>query len=109
MTRYQKGKLEITEIYAATENGLDIITDIYPDALAAALAGGSFRADDTGQDAWLTRNGGVWYVQYREGEPESPVRLYMRHYGVGIDDALRQLHALYVANAAPVAEEGGER
>lgn len=109
MSSYRKYKTEISKIYAATENGLDIITDIYPDALAAALAGGSFRAGDTGQDAWLTRNGGVWYVQYRKGEPESPVRLYMRHYGVGIDDALRQLHALYKANAAPVAEEGGER
>lgn len=109
MSIYRKYKTEISKIYAATELGLDIITDIYPDALAAALAGGSFRADDTGQEAWLTRNGGVWYVQYREGEPESPVRLYMRHYGVGIDDALRQLHALYMANAAPVAEEGGER
>lgn len=109
MSIYRKYNTEISKIYAETELGLDIITDIYPDALAAALAGGSFRADDTGQEAWLTRNGGVWYVQYREGEPESPVRLYMRHYGVGIDDALRQLHALYMANAAPVAEEGGER
>lgn len=109
MSIYRKYKTEISKIYAATELGLDIITDIYPDALAAALAGGSFRVSDTGQEAWLTRNGGVWYVQYREGEPESPVRLYMRHYGVGIDDALRQLHALYMANDAPVAEEGGER
>lgn len=111
MERYKDKKAKTSAIYEATDGGLRIITDIYPEAVTALLAGGSFRIqeEEGSKTAWLEKKNGLWYLTRYRHDPETPLALYMRRHGIGTDEAIDELLKRYVAVAAPEAEEGGER
>lgn len=90
-----------SKIYKATNGGIRIFTDMYPEARETVITGGKFRTYN-GQhtpSAMLTTKSGMWYMVDFGGdsEPTNAIKVYMNKTGLGVDETLRKLFELYVA------------
>lgn len=101
-----------SKINDATNGGLRILTDLYPDAREAVITGGKFRTyhGQHTQSAMLSMKNGIWYMLDFGGESEwmNPVKAYMRETGLDVEETLRKIYGLYVAKSEHEEKKGGE-
>lgn len=102
-----------SKIYKATNGGIRIFTDMYPDSRETIITGGKFRTYN-GQrtpSAILSNKNGIWYMTDfgGESEPKNAVQAYMIKTGLGVDETLRKLYGLYVAKSEHEEQKGGAK
>lgn len=100
-----------SKIYKATNGGIRIFTDMYPDSRETIITGGKFRTYN-GQrtpSAILSNKNGIWYMTDfgGESEPKNAVQAYMIKTGLGVDETLRELYGLYVAQSEHEEQKEG--
>lgn len=92
--------IKIEKLYEATNGGLDIILDIYPQAKdCVGVKNKHFKIrDEKTPSACLRQVNGIWKVTDfgGDGRAESPIDIYMRETGTyQFNEAILQLAARY--------------